>query len=88
VRVGLNTKEQKVPQFKIDLQKISDDEVTKLAKYADLLQKHYYFPQDIEWAKEKNKLYIVQTRPITTLSQKSKLKNSKLAAAPKWQAEA
>ena len=74
VRVGLKTKEQKVPQFKIDLQKITDDEVTKLAKYADLLQKHYYFPQDIEWAKEKNKLYIVQTRPITTLSQKSKVK--------------
>jgi hypothetical protein len=31
------------------------------------IEKHYEFPQDIEWALEKDKLYIVQSRPITTL---------------------
>jgi len=50
-----------------DTQKITDGEIVKLAKYADDLQKHYYFPQDSEWAKEKGKLYIVQTRPVTTI---------------------
>jgi pyruvate,water dikinase len=67
IKEGLETKETKVPQKLIGKQKIADDEVIILAKYADKLQKHYYFPQDIEWAKEKGKLYIVQTRPVTTL---------------------
>ncbi len=33
------------------------------------IQKHYGKPQDIEFAIENNKLHIVQSRPITTLSQ-------------------
>ena len=43
--------------------------MVKLAKLADGLQKHYYFPQDIEWAKEGKDLYIVQTRPVTTIKE-------------------
>ncbi|MCJ7614423.1 PEP-utilizing enzyme, partial [Candidatus Bathyarchaeota archaeon] len=38
------------------------------------LQKHYYFPQDIEWAKQGKNIYIVQTRPITTASEKKNTK--------------
>ncbi|PIZ47994.1 phosphoenolpyruvate synthase, partial [Candidatus Woesebacteria bacterium CG_4_10_14_0_2_um_filter_39_14] len=67
IKIGTETKEVKVLKHVQDRQKITDEEIIKLAKYADRLQKHYYFPQDIEWAKEKNKLYIVQTRPVTTL---------------------
>ena len=70
IKEGIETKEVKVTQKLIGKQKITDEEIVKLAKYADRLQKHYYFPQDIEWAKEKNKLYIVQTRPVTTLGNK------------------
>ncbi len=29
------------------------------------IEKHFRHPQDIEWAKSKNKIYILQTRPIT-----------------------
>jgi pyruvate,water dikinase len=72
VKKGNITKEVDVPKKKRDLQKISDIEIIKLAKLADNLQKHYYFPQDIEWAKEGNELYIVQTRPVTTIEPKSK----------------
>jgi pyruvate,water dikinase len=54
-------------------QKITDEEIITLAKYADKLQKHYFFPQDAEWAKEKGKLYIVQTRPVTTTGKKEKV---------------
>lgn len=32
------------------------------------IENHYGFPCDIEWAFEQNKFYIVQSRPITTLS--------------------
>ncbi|MBU2566429.1 hypothetical protein KKG46_02620 [Patescibacteria group bacterium] len=31
------------------------------------IEEHYGFPCDIEWAYKKEKFYIVQSRPITTL---------------------
>ena len=31
------------------------------------LEKHYFFPQDSEWAIENGEVFIVQTRPITTI---------------------
>jgi len=39
----------------------------ELAKIILSIEKHYGFPCDIEWAREDNKFYIVQSRPITTL---------------------
>lgn len=49
------------------LQKITDEQIIKLATIGKNLEHHYYFPQDIEWAVEKGKIYITQTRPITTI---------------------
>lgn len=66
-RVGKETKEAPVPAKINSSQKISDKEIIYLAKIADKLQKHYYFPQDAEWAKEKGKIFLVQTRPVTTI---------------------
>lgn len=51
-------------------QKLPDSKILELAKYGKLIENHYYFSQDIEWALESNKLYILQTRPITTLTEK------------------
>ena len=48
-------------------QKISDDDILALAKIGQSLEEHYQFPQDIEWAKENGQLFIVQTRPVTTI---------------------
>jgi len=73
VRRGKETKEFSVPKSKRNLPKLNDSEIKFLAKIAQKLQEHYFFPQDIEWAKEKNSLYIVQTRPITTLGSEAKL---------------
>ncbi len=53
-------------------QKLNPLQIIELAKLGLRLQEHYYFPQDSEWAIEKNHIYIVQTRPITTLDQKHK----------------
>ncbi|MGD8744540.1 MAG: phosphoenolpyruvate synthase [Candidatus Woesebacteria bacterium] len=64
------TKEVKVPKKLKEKQKLTNEEVVELAKIGGELQKHYYFPQDVEWAKEKGKLYIVQTRPVTTVDKK------------------
>jgi pyruvate,water dikinase len=50
-------------------QKLTDSEIIKLAWLGKQIEGHYRFPQDIEWAKEDNKIYIVQTRPVTTVKE-------------------
>lgn len=47
---------------------LSDDEVVKLGELGLKVEKHYGAPQDVEWAEEGGRWYLVQTRPITTLS--------------------
>ncbi|GEM_PF-1387734 len=40
----------------------------EIAQIGKRIERHYNFPQDIEWAIDKNeKIYILQSRPITTL---------------------
>lgn len=51
-------------------QKIDDNVIIKLAEYAKKIEDHYETPQDIEWAVEKNRIYIVQSRAVTTLMKK------------------
>jgi len=67
VRKGNGIKETKVPISKQSNQKFSDFQIKKLSKACIEIEKHYKKPQDIEWAMEKGKVYIVQSRPITTL---------------------
>ncbi len=62
------TKRVKVSRPKDSKQKISDQKVIELAQIGKKIHSHYYFPQDIEWAMRDNELYILQTRPITTLN--------------------
>jgi pyruvate,water dikinase len=50
-------------------QKITDEDIITLAKIGKRLEEHYQFPQDVEWAKEKGVLFIVQTRPVTTIKE-------------------
>jgi len=51
-------------------QKVSDADIIALAKIGRQIEDWYKFPQDIEWAKENNQLFIVQTRPVTTIKEK------------------
>lgn len=51
-------------------QKLPDKQIEELAKIAKNVEAHYDFPQDMEWAYSGGKLYIVQTRPITTIKNK------------------
>ncbi len=78
VRKSGAPKEVEVPKKWRDKQKISDEEIVKLAKIAQKLQDHYYFPQDMEWAKEGDKLFITQTRPVTTIDTTAKSVKSTL----------
>lgn len=61
------TKKVKVSYKIKDKQKLTDKNILELARLCTSIEKHYEKPQDIEWAMEKNKIYIVQSRPITTL---------------------
>ncbi|MFH1031759.1 MAG: phosphoenolpyruvate synthase [Chloroflexota bacterium] len=61
-RVQISLKEQ-------TKQKITDADIITLAKIGKRLEEHYKIPQDIEWAKEGNKVFIVQTRPVTTIKE-------------------
>ncbi len=51
-------------------QKLVDKDIAALARIAKKIEDLYKCPQDIEWAKEQGNIYIVQTRPITTLKAK------------------
>jgi len=46
---------------------LSEKQIRELTKLCLKVEGHYKVPQDIEWAIEKDKFYILQTRPITTI---------------------
>lgn len=48
-------------------QVMKDAEIVNLAELGMKIEKHYGSPQDIEWCMEGGELYIVQSRPITSL---------------------
>jgi pyruvate,water dikinase len=58
---------------------INDEEVMELARYAQIIEKHYARPMDIEWGKDgvDGKLYILQARPETVQSQAAAGKQEK-----------
>ncbi len=73
IKSGKKNKEIKLTKKEASLQKISDEEIIKITFLVRDIERHYYFPQDIEWAIEKDKVYIVQSRPITTIKDKKTL---------------
>jgi pyruvate,water dikinase len=46
---------------------LDDARILELAQLAIAVETHYGSPQDIEWALEGGRLFLVQSRPITTL---------------------
>ena len=43
------------------------EELAKLVELGKKIQEHYQFPQDTEWAIENDKIFMLQSRPVTTL---------------------
>ncbi|HRN96605.1 MAG TPA: PEP/pyruvate-binding domain-containing protein, partial [Candidatus Levybacteria bacterium] len=72
--VKASTQNKQVPVTKKlrNTQKISDHQIVSLAEYAKKLEKHYFFPQDIEWSIEDGKIYIIETKPQTLHHEKTK----------------
>ena len=65
--ITINLREEKSRE-----QVLTTYEIKILAEYGLKLEEHYKKPQDIEFAIEDSKIFIVQTRPITTLDKKVK----------------
>ncbi len=70
---GGNSKEVEVPEESQEIPCLSDEQVVELGRYAELIEKHYGRPMDIEWAldSDTNRLYIVQARPETVWSSRA-----------------
>ncbi|MDE1856520.1 MAG: hypothetical protein KGH98_00375 [Candidatus Micrarchaeota archaeon] len=49
------------------MRKISEPQLVDLARMVMKIEKHYGFPVDVEWAIHAGRLYILQSRPITTI---------------------
>ena len=57
-----------IDEPKASSQVLGEKQIFDLSEIIVGIENHYGFPCDIEWAYEKGKFYIVQSRPITTLS--------------------
>lgn len=67
VRTSNGTEEIPVPEQLRKKRALTQDQVMRLTQLGQKIEKYYQMPMDVEWALEKDKLYIVQARPITVL---------------------
>ena len=49
-------------------QKLTDEQILEVADVGNQIELHYNKPMDIEWCLEDGDFYVVQARPVTTLS--------------------
>jgi len=76
-----------VPEELSKQQKLTDEQILKLAGIGNHIESHYGRPMDIEWAMEADEMFVVQARPVTTLSNgngngnKEAVKEDKLEAS-------
>lgn len=57
---------------------LTDQQLQQLSSLAIKVEKHYNFPQDIEWAFDGGDLYLLQSRPITTLGNSEQVQFGKI----------
>lgn len=66
-----------VPPERQEAQVLSDEEIVAVAAYGKKIEEYYGRPQDIEFAVERGKIYIVQSRPVTFLAEDVKKREKK-----------
>jgi len=57
-----------VPEEQRTARVLSDEEIELLVEIGQTVESHYGEPQDVEWAILDGELYMLQSRPITTIS--------------------
>lgn len=61
------TEERDIPLQRQSEQALTDEAILELARVGSRIEEHFGRPQDIEWGYADGRIYIVQSRPITTL---------------------
>ncbi len=66
---GCGRKEVAVEPEMMDSATLTEGQILELGEIALKIEKHFGFPQDIEWAFENGELFILQSRNIRTLKE-------------------
>jgi len=61
------TEERPVPDDRRERRTLSDEEIVRLIDIGTRVEQHYGSPQDVEWAIAAGSVYMLQSRPITTI---------------------
>ncbi|MFB6090821.1 MAG: phosphoenolpyruvate synthase [Halobellus sp.] len=61
------TVEKAVPDDKRSVRVLEDEEIDELVELGERVEDHYGTPQDVEWAVHEGEIYMLQSRPITTI---------------------
>jgi len=64
---GGGTQERALEPERQQRQVLTDAQIVRLARLGRRLEGHFGQPQDVEWCLVEDELYIVQSRPVTTL---------------------
>ncbi|MFD1597432.1 phosphoenolpyruvate synthase [Halobellus rarus] len=62
------TVEREVPDDKRSKRVLSEEEIEELVEMGERVEDHYGTPQDVEWAIHGGEVYMLQSRPITTIA--------------------
>ena len=63
------TVEREVPEEKRSARVLTDDELEELREVGEQIESYYGEPQDVEWAIADGDVYLLQSRPITTIAE-------------------
>lgn len=74
-KAGTSDKEFSIGKHDQNKQKISDEEIVSLAALGKKLENYFYFPQEINWAIENNKIYIIDSKQIDTFGNGNQTSN-------------
>jgi pyruvate,water dikinase len=62
------TSEVPVPEERREQRVLSDEDLKRLVDLGERVEEHYGTPQDVEWAMVDDEILMLQSRPITTIS--------------------
>jgi pyruvate,water dikinase len=65
------TVEREVPEADRNAQVLDEGELARLVELGERAEEHYDEPQDVEWAIVDDEVFMLQSRPITTISEGS-----------------
>ncbi|MFH0904208.1 MAG: phosphoenolpyruvate synthase [Methanobacteriota archaeon] len=75
------TVELPTPDDKKNAKVLEDDEILKLVELGEIVEDLYGIPQDVEWAIKDHKIFMLQSRPITTIKKKKESKEKAATSA-------